>query len=148
MDYRTRFVVKPGAKFRLGNIDPACKGEHESHQDAAAEIARHTASLTLLQNKLYAANERSLPIVLQRLDAAGKGGAIRHVLSGTNPEGVNVARFRQPTNDELAHDFLWRTHSHAPAKGEIMIFNRSYYESVPRCSGARHRAKVGLVKTL
>lgn len=115
MDYRTRFVVKPGAKVRLGNIDPACKGEHECHLDAAAEIARHTASLALLQTKLYAENERSLLIVLQRLDAAGKDRVIRHVLSGTNPGGVNVARFGQPTNDELAHDFLWRTHSHAPA---------------------------------
>lgn len=92
MDYRTRFVVKPGAKVKLGNIDPACKGEHECQQDAAAEIARHTASLALLQTKLYAENERSLLIVLQGLDAAGKDRVIGHVLSGTNPEGVNVAR--------------------------------------------------------
>jgi PPK2 family polyphosphate:nucleotide phosphotransferase len=130
MNFRKKFVVKPGAKFRLGDIDPAYKGEHESHQSGAAELARHTASLAQLQYKLYAENKRSLLIVLQGFDAAGKDGVIHHVISGTNPQGVNVACFRQPTNEELAHDFLWRAHRHTPANGEIMIFNRSHYEDV------------------
>jgi polyphosphate kinase 2 (PPK2 family) len=108
MDFRKKFVVEPGAKFRLEKIDPAYKGEHESHQSAAAEIAHHTASLARLQFKLYAENKRSLLIVLQGLDAAGKDGVIRHVISGTNPQGVNVTCFRQPKDEELAHDFLWR----------------------------------------
>jgi PPK2 family polyphosphate:nucleotide phosphotransferase len=130
MGFRKKFVVKPGAKVRLGDIDPAYKGEHESHQTGAAELARHTASLAQLQYKLYAEDKRALLIVLQGLDAAGKDGVIRHVISGTNPQGVNVACFRQPTHEELAHDFLWRAHHHTPANGEIMIFNRSHYEDV------------------
>ena len=87
MDFRKKFVVKPGAKVKLGDIDPAYKGEHESHQSAAAEIACHTASLARLQYKLYAENKRSLLIVLQGFDAAGKDGVIRHVISGTNLKG-------------------------------------------------------------
>jgi PPK2 family polyphosphate:nucleotide phosphotransferase len=130
MDFWKKFVVEPDVKFKLGNIDPAYTGKHESHDSAAAELARHTASLAQLQYRLYAEGKRSLLIVLQGLDAAGKDGVIRHVISGTNPQGVNVACFKQPTREELAHDFLWRAHNHTPAKGEIMIFNRSYYEDV------------------
>ena len=130
MDFRKKLVVEPDVKFKLGNIDPAYKGKHESHESAAAELAGHTASLAQLQYRLYAEGKRSLLIVLQGLDAAGKDGVIRHVISGTNPQGVNVACFKQPTHEELAHDFLWRAHNHTPAKGEIMIFNRSYYEDV------------------
>ncbi|MGD0532327.1 MAG: polyphosphate kinase 2 family protein [Methyloceanibacter sp.] len=130
MDFGKKFVVEPNVKFKLGNIDPAYTGKHESHESAAAELARHTASLAQLQYRLYAEGKRSLLIVLQGLDAAGKDGVIRHVISGTNPQGVNVACFKQPTREELAHDFLWRAHNHTPAKGEIMIFNRSYYEDV------------------
>ena len=130
MDFRKKFIVEPHVNFKLGNIDPSYKGTHESHESAAAELALHTASLAQLQNRLYAEGKRSLLIVLQGLDAAGKDGVIRHVISGTNPQGVNVACFKQPTREELAHDFLWRAHNHTPAKGEIMIFNRSYYEDV------------------
>ena len=130
MDFRKKFSVAPGAKFRLTDIDPGYKGEHESHQSARPEIARHVENLAHLQYKLYAEGKRSLLIVLQGLDAAGKDGVIRHVISGTNPQGVNVACFKQPTHEELSHDFLWRAHIHTPATGEIMIFNRSYYEDV------------------
>ena len=130
MDFRKKFVVEPDVKFKLGNIDPAYKGKHESHESAAVELASYTASLAQLQYRLYAEGKRSLLIVLQGLDAAGKDGVIRHVISGTNPQGVNVACFKQPTHEELAHDFLWRAHNHTPAKGEIMIFNRSYYENI------------------
>jgi len=130
MDFRKKFVVQPHLKFKLGNIDPAYKGTHESHESAVPELARHTVRLAHLQYRLYAEGKRSLLIVLQGFDAAGKDGVIRHVVSGTNPQGVNVACFKQPTHEELAHDFLWRTHNHTPAKGEIMIFNRSHYEDV------------------
>jgi PPK2 family polyphosphate:nucleotide phosphotransferase len=130
MDFRKKFIVEPHVNFKLGNIDPSYKGTYESHESAAAEIALHTASLAQLQNRLYAEGKRSLLIVLQGLDAAGKDGVIRHVITGTNPQGVNVTCFKQPTHGELAHDFLWRIHNHTPAKGEIMIFNRTHYEDV------------------
>ena len=130
MDFRKKFFVTPHVKFKLANIDPAYTGAFESHESVGAEIARHTASLALLQYRLYAEGKRSLLIVLQGLDAAGKDGVIRHVISGTNPQGVKVACFKQPTHEELAHDFLWRSHNRTPTKGEIMIFNRSHYEDV------------------
>ncbi len=130
MDFRKQFVVEPHVRFKLANIDPAYKGTHESHESAAPELARLTAILAQLQYRLYAENKRSLLIVLQGFDAAGKDGVIRHVISGTNPQGVNVACFKQPTREELAHDFLWRAHTYTPARGEIMIFNRSHYEEV------------------
>lgn len=130
MDFRKRFIVERGSKLKLADFDPADKGQHENHQSAAAEIARHTEVLARLQYKLYAEGKRSLLVVLQGLDASGKDGVIRHVMTGTNPQGVNVTCFKQPTRDELAHDFLWRAHYHTPACGEIMIFNRSHYEDV------------------
>jgi PPK2 family polyphosphate:nucleotide phosphotransferase len=83
-----------------------------------------------MQNLLYAEHRHSILIVLQALDAGGKDGTIKHVFSGVNPQGVRVASFKQPTAPELAHDFLWRVHPHAPGRGEIAIFNRSHYESV------------------
>ncbi len=130
MDFRKKFLVPPGSKIKLADIDPAFTGKHASHETAMPEIARHVESLAKLQYKLYAESRRSLLIVLQGLDAAGKDGVIRHVISGTNPQGVNVTRFQRPTHEELAHDFLWRAHLHTPGRGEIMIFNRSYYEDV------------------
>jgi len=83
-----------------------------------------------LQNLLYADAAQSLLIVLQGLDAAGKDGVIRHVFNGMNPQGVSVACFKQPSKVEADHDFLWRAHQHAPARGEVAIFNRSHYEDV------------------
>ncbi len=130
MDFRKRFIVERGSKCKLANFDAADKGQHENHQSATAEITRHTEVLARLQYKLYAEGKRSLLIVLQGLDASGKDGVIRHVMTGTNPQGVNVTCFKQPTHEELAHDFLWRAHHHTPARGEIMIFNRSHYEDV------------------
>jgi len=130
MDYRKKFVVEPGGKVHLAKIDPSYAGKHESQEKALLEIQKHVERMNKLQYLLYADGNQSLLVVLQALDAAGKDGVIRHVFSCMNPQGTFVFGFKQPSKDEAAHDFLWRAHCHAPGKGEVVIFNRSYYESV------------------
>lgn len=130
MDYRKHFMIKPGAKVRLSNIDPSFTGKHESHEEAAAEMRKHVERMDKLQYLLYADGSQSLLVVFQALDAAGKDGVIRHVFSGMNPQGTLVFSFKQPSKDEITHDFLWRAHLRAPRKGEVVIFNRSHYEDV------------------
>src|SRR5271167_837269 len=130
MDYRKRFAVEPAAKVRLGKIDPSFKDKHKSHEDAAPEIGKNVERMEKLQYLLYADGDQSLLVVLQALDAAGKDGVVRHVFSAMNPQGTSVFRFKQPSQEEAAHDFLWRAHLHTPGKGEVVIFNRSYYEDV------------------
>jgi PPK2 family polyphosphate:nucleotide phosphotransferase len=130
MDYRKKFVVEPGDKVHLAKINPSYIGKHESHEKALPEIQKHIDRMNNLQYLLYADGNQSLLVVLQALDAAGKDGVIRHVFSCMNPQGTFVFGFRQPSKDEAAHDFLWRAHCRAPGKGEVVIFNRSYYESV------------------
>jgi PPK2 family polyphosphate:nucleotide phosphotransferase len=130
MDYRKEFVVEPGAKVRLAKIDPSYTGKHKSHDKALPEIQRNLERMDKLQYLLYADGSQSLLVVLQALDAAGKDGTIRHVFSGMNPQGTFVFGFKQPTREEAAHDFLWRAHRRAPGNGEVVIFNRSYYEDV------------------
>jgi len=130
MNYDKKFIVAPGARLRLRKIDPSYCGKHVSHETAVEETAQGVARMDRLQYLLYADDSRSLLIVLQGLDAAGKDGVIRHLFSGMNPQGTFVAPFKQPTKTELAHDFLWRVHKSAPGKGEVVIFNRSHYEDV------------------
>jgi PPK2 family polyphosphate:nucleotide phosphotransferase len=130
MNYGKKFIVEPGAKVRLGKIDPGYSGKHESRETAVKEIAKDVERMDALQYLLYADAGQSLLIVLQGLDAAGKDGAIRHLFTGMNPQGTFVADFKQPTKEELSHDFLWRVHARAPANGEVVIFNRSHYEDV------------------
>jgi len=130
MDYRKKLVVAPGAKVRLSKIDPSYTGKYESHEVALPEIEKYVQRLDNLQYLLYADANQSLLVVLQALDAAGKDGVIRHVFSGMNPQGTSVFGFKQPSKDEAAHDFLWRAHLRAPGRGEVVIFNRSYYEDV------------------
>lgn len=130
MDYRRELMVEPGDKVRLDKIDAAFTGGHESHEKARPEIAKHVARMDSLQYLLYADGTRSLLVVLQALDAAGKDGTIRHLFSGMNPQGTFVWGFKQPSAYERAHDFLWRAHLRAPGKGEVVIFNRSHYEDV------------------
>jgi len=131
MDYRKKFVVEPGgAKVRLSKIDASFAGEHKSHEKAAPELQKQIERLDKLQEQLYADADKSLLIVLQALDAAGKDGVIRHVFRGMNPQGTFVFGFKQPSKIEASRDFLWRAHLRAPGKGEVMIFNRSYYEDV------------------
>lgn len=130
MDYRDNFIVKPERRLRLNEIDPSYKGHQETAEAAVAETERYRAKLTRLQALLYAEKRHSVLIVLQALDAGGKDGTINHVFGAFNPQGARVVGFKKPTDAELAHDFLWRIHPYAPAKGEIVIFNRSHYEDV------------------
>jgi PPK2 family polyphosphate:nucleotide phosphotransferase len=124
-----RFVVEPGATINLGEIDPDYCGD-APYETAIANIRSYAQELDRLQYLMNAERKRSLLIVLQGLDACGKDGVARHILTSMNPAGCRVVGFRQPTKEELAHDFLWRVHPHVPAKGEIVIFNRSHYEDV------------------
>ncbi|HZP76697.1 MAG TPA: polyphosphate kinase 2 family protein [Pseudolabrys sp.] len=130
MNYHKKFVVEPGARLRLGKIDPSFTGKHDAHDKAKKEIEKQVERMRELQYLLYADGTRSLLIVLQALDAGGKDGVIGHLFSGMNPQGTFVVPFKRPTAEEAAHDFLWRTHRHAPARGQVVIFNRSHYEDV------------------
>jgi PPK2 family polyphosphate:nucleotide phosphotransferase len=130
MDYRKKFLVEPGKKVRLEEIDPAFTGKHQSHADALPEIEKNVARMDQMQYLLYADGEQSLLVVLQALDAGGKDGVVRHLFCGMNPQGTTSVGFKQPSKIEAAHDFLWRAHLKVPAKGEVVIFNRSHYEDV------------------
>lgn len=130
MGFKEKFMVEPGQKVKLADIDPAGHGSYASEEAANAELARHKEKISILQRRLDADGTQALLIVLQGIDSAGKDGAIWHVISSMDPDGVNVTGFKEPTPEELKHDFLWRIHAHAPAKGEVAIFNRSHYEDV------------------
>lgn len=117
-------------KVHLTDYDPAYTGDYKNENEATATIEADLKRLDDLQGLLYASSQRSLLVVCQGIDTGGKDGTIRHVFSGVNPQGIQVASFKEPTKDELAHDFLWRIHPHTPAKGLVSIFNRSYYEDV------------------
>jgi len=130
LNYSKKLAVKPGSNIRLKHFDAGYHGKHESRKSALAEIEENRQKMDELQFLMYAENKHSLLIVLQGLDAAGKDGVVRHVFTGMNPSGCVAVNFKEPTAKELAHDFLWRVHSHVPAKGSIVIFNRSHYEDV------------------
>ena len=130
MDYCERFRVKPGEKVKLKKIDPAFTDRHTSREEAEDEIEQYRQRLRELQALLYAAHSHSLLICLQALDTGGKDGTISHVLAAMNPQGCRVKAFKQPTAEELSHDFLWRVHQATPGNGEVAIFNRSHYEDV------------------
>ena len=120
MDYRKRFAVIPGSKVQLARIDPGFTGENGNRERAATETREQVARMERLQYRLYADASQSLLVVLQGLDAAGKDGTIRHLFSGMNPQGVSVFAFKEPTEPELEHDFLWQVHRHAPGNGEVV----------------------------
>jgi PPK2 family polyphosphate:nucleotide phosphotransferase len=130
MDLTKRLRIEPGSSVKLDKIDPAFHGDYKSQDDAAEDLTKNLARITHLQRKLYASEDHNLLIVLQGIDAAGKDGTCWHVMSAMDPQGVRVQCFKQPSKEELAHDFLWRVHPHAPGKGQIAIFNRSHYEDV------------------
>lgn len=129
MSYCKKYRVKPGGKVRLDWFDPNST-EGRIREAAERQTQKALKRMRNLQYLLYANADRSLLIVLQGPDASGKDGLIRHLFSGLNPQGVDVSDFKEPTATEAAHDFLWRIHRRAPAKGKIMIFNRSHYEEV------------------
>jgi PPK2 family polyphosphate:nucleotide phosphotransferase len=123
--------VKPGGPVDLAQIDPAATPGLGGDRDAAAaEQQDLRTELSEFQERLWAERKRALLIVLQALDGGGKDGVIRKVFTAFNPQGTRVTGFGVPTEEELAHDFLWRIHPHAPAKGRVGIFNRSHYEDV------------------
>jgi PPK2 family polyphosphate:nucleotide phosphotransferase len=124
------FCITKGEKFRLKDWDPAATTGVKNKQHAQNILDAREGVLSRLQEKLYAQDRWALLVVLQALDAAGKDGVIKHVMSGVNPQGCDVHAFKSPSNEELNHDYLWRTQKCIPERGKIGIFNRSYYEEV------------------
>jgi PPK2 family polyphosphate:nucleotide phosphotransferase len=125
------FRVEPGSKVRLPrDFDPAFTAGYVKESDAGAILAHGVAQLADLQDRLAAQDVHGLLVVLQAMDAAGKDGTIKHVMSGVNPQGVSVHSFKVPSTEELSHDYLWRYVRLLPSRGQIGIFNRSYYEEV------------------
>ena len=134
---KARKLVKPyrvsdGRGFRLDGVDPGDTGPFENEDAPLARewLKRSVDELSDLQSKLYAQDRWALLLIFQAMDAAGKDGAIKHVMSGVNPQGCQVFSFKAPSQEELDHDFLWRAASRLPERGRIGIFNRSYYEEV------------------
>jgi len=130
MSLERDLLVRPGKKFRLRDHNPDDTLGYKDDDQTQAALKKHLQRLDKLQYLLYASKKCALLIVLQALDSGGKDGTIRHVMSGVNPQGYRVTSFKKPTPEEAAHDFLWRTHKAVPQRGEIGIFNRSYYEDV------------------
>ncbi len=124
------FRVPPGSRVKLKRWPTRIKPLYKSKKDYEEKLVEHVEEMARLQNLLYASGRHALLVVLQAMDAAGKDGAIKHVMSGINPQGCEVFSFKKPSAEELAHDFLWRTNRCLPERGKIGIFNRSYYEEV------------------
>ena len=124
-----RYRVDPDERIELADLDTRDTDDTD-REDAETELASLVERIAELQARLYAEDERAVLVVLQGIDAAGKDSTVRHVFSGTNPQGVRVYTFKEPTPEEAAHDFMWRYHQDAPASGMIHVFNRSHYEDV------------------
>ncbi len=124
------YRIDSGKHFQLKDCDPADTGHLHSKEHAEEALQQDIAKMAELQDKLYAQDRWSLLLIFQAMDAAGKDGAVKHVMSGVNPEGCQVYSFKAPSDKELQHDFLWRTTCCMPERGHIGIFNRSYYEEV------------------
>jgi PPK2 family polyphosphate:nucleotide phosphotransferase len=126
-----RYVVEPGRKIKLSEWEPNDTSEFKGDKEAAGiEVKKLNRRLEDLQELLFAEHKHKVLIVLQAMDTGGKDGAIRHVFEGANPNGTRVANFKEPSEEEQDHDYLWRVHKQVPAKGELVIFNRSHYEEV------------------
>ncbi len=123
-------TLPPGTRFNLADFDPGYTNGYEDKKAAKKQTKKNLERLHALQEMLYAQGKHGLLIVLQAMDAGGKDGAIEHVMGAFNPQGVIVRPFKTPTEEELAHDFLWRVHKVTPRRGMIGIFNRSHYEDV------------------
>jgi polyphosphate kinase 2 (PPK2 family) len=125
-----QFRVAEGSEIDLGSWPTAIDAADKSKANYKKHLARHVERLSAQQQLLYASNRHAILVIFQAMDAAGKDGAIRHVMSGVNPQGCQVFSFKHPSAAELEHDFLWRTTRNLPPRGKIGIFNRSYYEEV------------------
>jgi PPK2 family polyphosphate:nucleotide phosphotransferase len=124
------YLVDQGSDFRLKDFDPSDTGKFGSKEQAAEALQEGTSRLIALQDKLYAQDRWAVLLILQGMDASGKDGVIKHVMSGVNPQGCQVYSFKQPSSEELNHDYLWRSAQRLPERRRIGIFNRSYYEEV------------------
>lgn len=124
------FRVSDQEEFHLADFSTDRTSGRSKGAKTEAELARNIEELVKLQDVLYAHNKFGVLVILQAMDAAGKDGAIKHIMSGLNPQGVEVTPFKVPSAEELDHDYLWRSHEHLPERGTIAIFNRSYYEEV------------------
>lgn len=124
-------LVKPGTKVKLKDYDPDYHGEYKKNDPEVEEkLLEDLAAMKELQERLYAEGRQALLMVLQAMDAGGKDGTIKHVMSGLNPQGCQVTGFKAPNSVEMAHDYLWRIHQRVPRHGRIDVFNRSHYEDV------------------
>ncbi|MCB9285173.1 MAG: polyphosphate kinase 2 family protein [Lewinellaceae bacterium] len=125
-----KFKAHPGKSFSLADHDPRDTGDYKNKKMAKAQLQNDIDQMADLQYKLYAENTRAILIIFQAMDSAGKDSAIRHIMSGINPQGCEVFSFKAPSAEELDHDYLWRHYSRLPERGRIGIFNRSHYENV------------------
>ena len=117
-------------EFSQDRFDPSDTGNYTCKEEAAHKLKQNQQRLSSLQDRLYAEAKEGVLIIFQAMDAAGKDGAVKHVMSGVNPQGIDVFSFKQPSREELAHDYLWRCAKRLPERGKLCIFNRSYYEDV------------------
>ena len=124
------FLIKPGSKINLSEFQTSYTGKFSSKEEAEELLKENIKKMQKLQAKLYAEDKYSVLIIFQALDAAGKDGTIKHVMSGLNPQGTEVFSFKQPSSEELDHGFFWRINKALPERGRIGIFNRSHYEEV------------------
>jgi PPK2 family polyphosphate:nucleotide phosphotransferase len=124
------FIARPGKKIRMADLDPAFTGKLKNKETALAKMKEDVERIAEYQSILYAQDIHALLIIFQAMDAAGKDGVIGNVLSGVNPQGCQVYSFKQPSSEELEHDYLWRCAKVLPERGRIGVFNRSYYEEV------------------
>lgn len=125
-----KFLVKEASKLNLKKLSTSFTGDYTDKAQAIKDLQKNIDKLRKLQDVLYAQDTQSLLIIFQAMDAAGKDGAIEHVMSGVNPQGCHVVSFKQPSDEELSHDFLWRCAKSLPERGKLGIFNRSHYEEV------------------
>lgn len=125
-----KFLVKPNSRINLSKFDTSFTGNYESKKHAKNDLKKNIKRMQKLQNVFYAMDKYSMLIIFQAMDAAGKDSTIKHVMSGLNPQGTQVFSFKQPSNEDLDHDYLWRINKALPERGRIGIFNRSHYEEV------------------
>jgi len=129
LNFTKRFQVKPGRRVKLADFDPDdTAGLHK--KEVKDRLEENVEKLADWQYRLYAENKRAVLLILQGMDTCGKDGTIAHVMCGLNPQGCRITSFKQPSSNELEHDFLWRIHRAVPGRGQIGIFNRSHYEEV------------------